>query len=135
MYKLYLDDIRRPLDSLKKSGLSVYLEEWLVVRNYAQFVAAIGDFGLPEIVSFDHDLGREHIDFYFGNGGHENPPDPQSAEFEEKTGYDCAKFLIDYCLDNNVDIPDFLVHSANPVGAENIRALLANYRKWRSECG
>ena len=48
---------------------------------------------------------------------------------ETKSGYDCAKWLVDYCLDNGITIPNFGVHSANPVGAENIRGLLVNAMK------
>ena len=54
----------------------------------------------------------------------------------EKTGYDAAKFLVDVFYDNNVDrfqmnrkdkkeseikFPVVYVHSANPIGASNIK--------------
>ena len=46
-----------------------------------------------------------------------------------KSGYDCAKWLVDYCLDNKVQIPEWNIQSANPVGKENIGSLLSNARK------
>jgi hypothetical protein len=116
--KLYLDDIRTP----KTEG-------WDIVRSYEEFVNYIEMNGIPDVVSFDHDLSREHIKFYFDNGGHENPPNPQEAEFEEKTGYDAAKWLCDYCWTNGIPLPEWNVHSANPVGKENISSLLRNYEK------
>lgn len=116
--KLYLDDIRTP----KTEG-------WVIVRTYEDFVNYIKTNGIPDVISFDHDLAREHTKYYFDNGGHENPPNPQEAQFEEKTGYDAAKWLCKYCWDNGLPIPEWNVHSANPVGKTNISALLKNYEK------
>ena len=127
-YNLYLDDIREPKSSFKKSGDTRYTDlNWRVVKSYSEFVGTIALNGIPNIVSFDHDLGEEHINYYFDNGGRENPPDPLEANFKEKTGYDCAKWLIEYCSENGLPMPTYLIHSANPVGSENIRAILTRY--------
>lgn len=75
------------------------------VKNYNEFIDWISDNGLPDKISFDHDLG------------------------EVKSGFDCAKWLVEYCIDNQNNIPNFVVHSANPVGAVNIRQLLLNATK------
>ena len=48
MKKLYLDDIRIP-----------QTEGWDIVRNYEDFVAWIRLNGVPDEVSFDHDLGED----------------------------------------------------------------------------
>ena len=69
-YNLYLDDIRTP-----KKG------DWVIVRSFEDFVGTIVTKGLPNEISFDHDLGEEHINYFFENGGRENPPDPQKANF------------------------------------------------------
>ncbi|GAB3824380.1 cyclic-phosphate processing receiver domain-containing protein [Hymenobacter jeollabukensis] len=45
------------------------------------------------------------------------------------SGYDCAKWLVE----QELLVERFNVHSANPVGAANIRGLLENYRRWREE--
>lgn len=127
-YNLYLDDIREPNQSFKKTGDNRYNDlKWKVVRNYQEFIEQIVLHGIPNIVSFDHDLGEEHINYYFDNGGRENPPDPLKAKFKEKTGYDCAKFLVNYCTENGLPMPEYLIHSSNPVGSENIRAILKRY--------
>ena len=97
--KLYLDDIRFP----KTDG-------WIIVRNYKQFVDWIQKNGLPDEISFDHDLA----DYHYG---------------VEYTGYDCAKLICNYCLDNKLPIPDWNVHSANTIGKENIDSILKNYSK------
>lgn len=73
------------------------------VRDYDGFVKFITEQSLPNFISFDHDLG------------------------EGKTGYDCAKFLVEFCLDKNLKLPKFFVHSQNPVGKENIEKLLENF--------
>jgi hypothetical protein len=116
--KLYLDDIRTP----KSEG-------WDIVRSYEDFVNYIEQNGIPDEVSFDHDLSREHTKYYFDNGGHDNPPDPLGVEFKEKTGYDAAKWLCDYCWTNGIPLPKWNIHSANPVGSDNIKFLLNNFEK------
>lgn len=93
--KIYLDDIRNP----KSEG-------WEIIRNFDDFVNLINEFGIPDEISFDHDLGEN-----------------------EKTGYDCAKWLCEYCWTNGIPIPAWNVHSANPVGRDNIVQLIQNYEK------
>jgi hypothetical protein len=73
------------------------------VYNYADFVEYITQNGLPDFISFDHDLG------------------------EDESGYDCAKYLVEYCIEHNLSLPKFSVHSQNPVGKENIERLLNNF--------
>jgi hypothetical protein len=134
--KLYLDDVRMPRHSYpamsRRVGTeaSVYQnDDWNIVRTYDEFVNWINQNGLPDLISFDHDLADEHIQYYFDNGGHHNPPNPQETTFTEKTGYDCTKWLVDYCVENNKSLPDYLVHSANPVGSLNILTYLNNAKK------
>jgi hypothetical protein len=51
-------------------------------------------------------------------------------KYEEKTGYHCAKWLIDYCIDNKLELPKtILIHSMNPVGSRNIKSLFDSYFK------
>lgn len=116
--KIYLDDVRIPLDP-----------SWIVVRNYAEFVALIKSVNLNEveIMSLDHDLGDSAMNEYhinvvkYGFINYEN--------ITEKTGLDCVKFLIDYVIDNNLILPRIQVHSANYVGRENMISYVNNYKK------
>lgn len=115
---LFLDDIRYPIEAYQYTKQDVFLRnDWHIVRKYEQFVNWILEKGLPEMISFDHDLADE---YYL-------KLDPQKCV--EKTGYDCAKWLIEYCMDNNIDLPKFYCHSMNPVGKENIESLLKNFKK------
>jgi hypothetical protein len=102
-------------------------EEWIVVKNYDEFVNYISTNGLPYLISFDHDLADEHYDqsLYLTNY------DDMSKSFKEKTGLDCAKWLVDYCLDNSLKLPKFVVHSMNPVGAENISSYLKAFEQFQ----
>jgi hypothetical protein len=133
-YNLFLDDIRTPkMASLVKHVTeefkNIYEDlNWTIVRSYDEFIEEITKNGLPEIISFDHDLGIEHIRYYFENGGHENPPNPDNAEFIERTGKDCAVWLVNYCLDNDLELPKYYVHSANPIGRTNIISYLENFK-------
>lgn len=125
MYNLFLDDIREP----PIVGNYIYpvelrpqyrLEKWIIVRNYNEFVSYIMSNGLPIKVSFDHDLADEHYapEEYWDDRYSEWE---LKGNFKEKTGYDCAKWLKQYCIDNNSELPLIFIHSANPVGANNIR--------------
>lgn len=122
-YKLFLDDVRSPEDVYKYTKLGLYLSDWIIVKDYEQFISAIYLHGLPNIISFDHDLG--FTDEYYIES---NLPSPGS----EKTGYDCAKWLVNYCIDTKSVLPTYYIHSQNPVGAENIDLLLKNYYKHNS---
>jgi hypothetical protein len=47
-----------------------------------------------------------------------------------KTGYDAAKWLVQYCHSNCLPFfPEYNVHSANPVGKANIESYLSNAKK------
>jgi hypothetical protein len=120
--KLFLDDIRVPFDCLKymKADVSHIYEDtdWDVVRTYDDFVGYIEHFGLPDVISFDHDLADEHYSQSMYDG--EFAYNKQYETFKEKTGYDCAKWLHNYCVENGLPYPAYLVHSMNPVGRDNI---------------
>lgn len=117
---LFVDDNRQP---------PLYLNRVFdVVKNYDEFVEYIETFGVPEVISFDHDLHMEHTLYFFENGGFREPPDPNNAIFTNKTGYDCAKWLLEYCDANNLNLKNIIVHSRNPLGQRNIYNLICNYQ-------
>lgn len=97
---------------------SLYLDDirypkdssFVVARSVSEAIQMINDKGFPNYISFDHDLGEN-----------------------EESGYDFAKWIINYDIDYNVIDPTFSynVHSANPVGAKNINFVLNNYLKFK----
>lgn len=90
----------------------IYLEEWHVVRNFEDFQDIIHVFHEDIThVSFDHDLADAHYDPSTWT---------ESFVYQEKTGYDCAKWMKDYYTENNIPLPIMFVHSMNPVGTERI---------------
>lgn len=118
---LWLDDIRNPfvkgtdwrftIQYLKYEYLEIEDEENEVcevywVKTQSEFENYIKENGLPDLISFDNDLG-------IGNG----------------EGYDCAKLIVKYCMDNNAQLPQWYVHSSNPVAKENINKLFENFKK------
>ena len=122
-YRLFLDDVRLPWEvgnyinpvELRKE---FRLFDWVIVRNYNSFVQTILKEGLPSHISFDHDLAEIHYNSMNYS---------ESFEYFEETGYDCAKWLIDFCKKNNKPLPIWYVHSLNPIGADNIKNLLNKY--------
>jgi hypothetical protein len=126
MKKLFLDDIRNPKDcanGLVPSHLNKFYWEsdWFIVRSHNEFVDWITENGLPDFISFDHDLADEHYIMDFSR--------ILDAIPMEKTGYDSAKWLGNHCLDNKLKLPSFVVHSQNPVGKTNIQGYLDNVKK------
>jgi len=129
--KLFLDDVRIPKDAIglvpDKYNQFYFSNDWEIVTNYDDFVEYIELNGIPKFVSFDHDLGDTAMDEYFRNVATNGTLDYDNIE--EKTGLDCAKFLVEYCADENQPLPEYLVHSANPVGKRNIEGFLENAKK------
>lgn len=124
-YKLYLDDIREPTWTYAHTKNS----EWVIVKNYEQFVEVISKNGLPFLISFDHDLSHEHYPFNEPDGGIHSPKIIPYDKYKEKTGFHCAKWLVEYCMNNNLKLPAYNVHSANTVGKENIISYLESFKK------
>lgn len=97
-YTLFLDDEREP---------QWFLDNVQIVRNEAEFVDAILLLGVPDVISFDHDLGGS------------------------ETGLRCLWVAIELHLDEKIDlnkVAQVIVHSHNPVGAQNIAGT------WNSFC-
>jgi hypothetical protein len=129
-YNLFLDDYRIPMDCIKYMGNNAGLYnqlKWVIVRSHDAFIKYITANGLPELVSFDHDLADEH---YAPVDQYERYDEwSQEQGFKEKTGYESAKWLTEYCHDNGKPFPKWLVHSMNPTGKKNIEAYIGNYLK------
>ena len=123
--KLFLDDVRNPIDCILYIKDKIYAEEWDIVRNYNEFINYITENGTPDLISFDHDLADEHYSPTMYQG--ENNYNELYGQFKEKTGYDCAKWLVNYCQENSLPFPDFRVHSMNPVGKKNIEDYINSY--------
>ena len=100
-YKLFLDDVR-PLPD----------ETWMLATDYDTAVIFFETCGCPSMISFDHDLGED-----------------------SSSGKDVAAYLVNKDQDcGGSFIPDsfqYTTHSANPVGRDNIKALLDGYLAFR----
>lgn len=120
MNRLFLDDIRTPYDVFKTTidPIYEYNKKWVTVKSFSEFTAYISENGLPEIVSFDHDLSVEH---YRPENQSENI---EYDKMEQETGYHAALWLINYCKSNNLSFPDWKVHSQNIEGSKNIANLI-----------
>jgi len=130
-HRIYLDDVRTPVDP-----------QWIVVRSYEEFIAKVNELGLETIgiISLDHDLGDSAMREYFTNVSPNYSLD--YSNIDEKTGYDCAKWLVNHFYDKNekwsnklrdvkrastMQFPNVYVHSANPIGSANIMGYINNF--------
>lgn len=106
-YRLFLDDERMP----PNDG-----HEWVIARNINDVIDIIENMGMPDYISFDHDLGENWI--------------------VTGTGYHVAKHLVDLDLYTDYKFPEkfsYYVHSQNPVGKKNIETYLDNYLRFKKE--
>ena len=117
---IWLDDSRNPnapyMGDCEESWIEVYVNNYFPeliggysfvwIDNSTEFKSYIEQIGVPYAICFDHDLGMNSED-----------------------GAECARWLVNYCLDRNIPCPKFAIQSSNPVGAENIRSLINNYNK------
>jgi hypothetical protein len=85
--------------------------DWIITRSSADALEYMHNHGCPLEISFDHDLG----------------------------GDDTAMRVVKEMADMDMDTPGFIpedftfsVHSANPVGARNLRGFLECYLSQRS---
>ena len=101
-YKLFVDDEREPVKKFD-----------YIARDYKETMKIFDKHGCPSFISFDHDLGAR-----------------------SKTGFDIVKDMVERDLNKNGRwIPKnftYYVHSANPVGKDNIVGLLDNYLEKRT---
>lgn len=125
MYHLFLDDERKPS---QVTWVQLPLVEWTIVRNFEQMTKLVTERGLPATVSFDHDLAEEHYrPSMYAADGHYNQYYGDGT-FKEKTGYECAKWLVMYCADRGLAFPTYYVHTLNPIGLENIKSYIKSYQ-------
>ena len=128
---IFLDDIRTPKEN-----------NWVVVRNYDEFVSKVTEIGLNniEVISLDHDLGDTAMNEYFNNVSPNYSLNYDNIK--EKTGLDCAKWLVNHFYDTNPEwiemnrvikredgmvFPQVYTHSANPIGSANIMGYINNF--------
>lgn len=81
---------------------------FMVCRSSDEAIQFVKDMGCPEFISFDHDLGGDDTSMKFIN------------------------WLIESALDGDVVIPDefdYTIHSANPIGSENINSKMSSFLK------
>ena len=93
-YRIFIDDQRFPTSP-----------DWMIARTSYDAIYFVSNWGMPNEIAFDHDLGGRDTSIAF------------------------IYWMLDYLLDNNIKFPvgfKYSVHSQNPVGAKNIRIMMDN---------
>jgi len=97
--KLFIDDERFP---------PAPESDWTIARTSHEAMIQCSTMGMPDFISFDHDIGVDDTSMVF------------------------IHWLAEKLGDGKLTFPegfDFYVHSQNPVGAENIRCYMNNLIK------
>lgn len=103
-WKLFVDDMRNPFDN----------EDWVIARSSSEAIYEIRQRGsMPTHLALDHDLGGDDTVMIFLRDLYHFWEEEHSAKKEL--------------------IPEYTVHSANPIGTENIRSFMKSWKKSVSE--
>lgn len=100
MVKLFIDDVRFAPS-----------EDWTTAKSSKEAIEFIKENGIPDIISFDHDLGGDDTSVKIVNEMIEMILDNDDYSFSENFR--------------------FFVHSDNPVGSENIKNTLTNFYRFK----
>ena len=103
--KLWVDDIRPAPD-----------DKWTVVKTITSAISAIENFDFDE-VSLDHDISHQVV------VGKLSRPYPCDECFCAVAHFIAAVSSGDL----RVKVPKITIHTANPIGAEDMRRILAGY--------
>lgn len=130
MYNLFLDDLRNPDWVIQyKTDLDYTTLEWVIVRSHDDFVRYILKNGIPNLISFDHDLADEHYSY-------KDLDDYELLRMDdvEKNGYESLKWICDYVLEiyeeKNIVLPKMKFHTGNIVGMKNMVSYYNNFIKF-----
>lgn len=103
---IFIDDFRKP-----NKYVNCNINKVLQAFSYEDFVRILNylynKYGMVDEIWFDHDLGSA----------------------DEGNGLDCAKYLVDFCIEHNETLPEYHIQSANSVGKMNIDSYLKSYLK------
>jgi len=113
-YFLFLDDERYPH---YVTWINLPLGHWFIARDLEEFKRTINIKGMPELVSFDHDLAEEHYK-------HATADYIPYDEYKIPTGWHCAKWLVEECKRLDEPIPLYAIHTLNKTGKINIEKIL-----------
>ncbi len=113
-YKIFIDDIRNP--SIVFDGEEA--DGWIVCRSSAEAIEYVKNKGyFPIYIAFDHDLGTDK----------DNKVD---------TTIKFIHWMVESSLDERIkgDVPEYSIHSANPVGVQNIKSKMDTWKKIKESC-
>jgi hypothetical protein len=80
-------------------------EGWVTVRSTKDALAYVKEHGMPAFISFDHDLGGDDTTMLF------------------------LRTFVNEIWNGKDAPPDYSVHSANPVGKENIISFMESWKR------
>lgn len=116
-YNLFIDDIRDPhYRECRQSGVNPRLE-WVIARTSEEAKKIVLERGMPERMALDHDLGYVEVE--------------QAGELTFKVDEvpTFLKWLVNEFWNGSDKVPEYTIHSANPVGAQNMRAFMESWKK------
>lgn len=106
-WKLYLDDERNIPNHYCTKSI------WYICRSSDDAKQMVLKHGIPKFISFDHDLGGNDTSMVF-------------LKWLANEYYTDEKYNKNL---NSLNIPQYVIHSQNPVGAKNIESYIECWKK------
>lgn len=111
-FNMFIDDMRLPHDDeCVESGINLNVD-WVIIRDTRDAISTVKATGrMPDRLALDHDLG----------------------ELPDGTVDTVPVFLKwlanEFYFEVGGKIPEYTIHSANPVGAANMRSFMESWKK------
>lgn len=121
-YNLFLDDIRNITQVPEISAVAGY---WVVVRSYEEFCKTIEEKGIPQFISYDHDLCLDAVREFLRAENSGQPFDYRKPM--KQTGLDCVIHL--FSVLKNTPHPPYFIHSSNFIGAKTMNDLIIQHNQ------
>lgn len=99
---LFLDDLRSPEDAGFKDSAA---HRFVVAKSTMEAVLLVRENGMPKAMSLDHDLGGADTTMVF------------------------LRWLANDFWDGAGPLPEYHIHSANPVGRMNIASFMSSWQR------
>lgn len=125
-YNVFIDDQLRPIDIFYKTNNPFYkVEQFITVKSFNEFKECVEehfkkDGSYPGFISFDFLLTQVLMKVTDDYSVYQND------DSYVLSGFECAQWIIDFVLKNNIPIPKYIIHDTNPTGRYKINKVFNN---------
>lgn len=120
-YRILLDSQQSLEELYLKTQNPIYQEgEWIQCKNILDFTKVIVENQIeskimPELISYEFGFGFDIVD--------------KTVNPRAETGVDAIQWLIKFCIERRVQLPDWFIHTEDPTQKYNMSTILRNSKE------